>query len=172
MTVPRENGFTKRGNGFPFELANANPALLAHELLNVIRAPGAAPGRTARLPSAERVDSRPCARRRASPAVGIGDPGLNPVEELVYLAVVLGEDASGQAVLRPVGQLDRFVKRHDIADDSNRDEQFFVEQRVAGRQAVDDRRLDEVAVLELSLRQAMAAGENLAAVVPGLLDRG
>ena len=44
--------------------------------------------------------------------------GLDAVEELLDLAVVLREDAGRQAVLGPVGQLDRFVEREHVGDDA------------------------------------------------------
>src|SRR5439155_4770132 len=141
-----------------------DPALLAHELLHVVRAAGAATGGAARLPAAERVDAGPRAGRRAGAAIGVGDAGLDAVEELFDLALVLGEDAGGEPVLRAVGEIDRFVERQHVADDGDRDEQFLAEQRMAGRQAVDDRRRDEIAVRELALGEPAAAREDLAAV--------
>ena len=42
---------------------------------------------------------------------------------------------------------------------------------MVGRQAVDDRRLDEVAVREVAVGEPAAAGQDLAAVRLGLRDR-
>src|SRR6478735_9414826 len=91
--------------------ANSDPALLPHELLDVIRSTGPAPRRAAGLPPAERVDPGPRAGRRAGAAIGIGDARLDPVEELLDLAVVLREDARGQSVFRAVGERDGLVER-------------------------------------------------------------
>src|SRR5207248_734409 len=90
--------------------ADPHAALLAHELLDVIRPAGAASGRSARFPSAERIDAGPRAGRRARTPVRVRHAGLDAVEELLDLAVVLREDAGGQPVFRSVREIDRLVE--------------------------------------------------------------
>src|SRR5207237_10652244 len=108
-----------------FRLPDWNPALLAHELLHVIRPTGSAAGGAARFPSTERVDPGPRARRRSGAAVRIGDAGLYPIEELPQLVLVFRVDARCEAVLGAVRELDSFVERDDLGQDRNRHEQFF-----------------------------------------------
>src|SRR5713101_1402400 len=68
---------------------NPHAALLAHELLDIVWTAGAPPGGTTRLPPAKGIDVRPGAGRGAGAPVGVGDPGLDPIEELRDLAFVL-----------------------------------------------------------------------------------
>src|SRR5437899_658423 len=78
-------------------LSNPHAALLAHELLDVVRPAGATAGRAARLPAAKRVDAGPRAGRRPGAAVRIGDARLDSIEELLNLAIVFGENPGRQA---------------------------------------------------------------------------
>ena len=109
-------------------------ALLAHELRDVVhRQPGLA-GRAAPLPATERLDARPRAGRRAGAAVDVQDAGLDAVEELLDLGLVLAVDAGRQPVDRVVGERDRLVERIDGRDRGERREQLVTEQPVdAGR---------------------------------------
>src|SRR5436190_23378830 len=88
----------------------SHAALLAHELLDVIRPACAPSGGAARLPPAERVDPGPCARRGARATVGVRHPRLDAIEELLDLPIVLREDAGSEPVLGAVGERNRLVE--------------------------------------------------------------
>src|SRR5206468_11280199 len=96
-----------------------DPALLAHELLNVVRTACAPSCGSAGFPAAERIDAWPGAGRGAGAAVGVGDARLDPIEEVLDLAVVLGEDARRAPVFRAVRKIDCLVQRHHVTDDGN-----------------------------------------------------
>src|SRR3989304_4897061 len=86
-------------------------ALLAEELLDVVGSQRRLAGGAGPLPAAEGIDARPGPRGRPRPAVGVGDSGLDLVEEPLHLALVLAEDAGGQPVIGVVGPGDRLVAR-------------------------------------------------------------
>src|SRR5207247_4275933 len=98
IRTPAASARASRGMGLP----DADPALLAHELLHVVRTPRAAARRAARFPAAERIDAGPRAGRCAGPAVRVEHAGLHLIEELLDLLVVLLENPGRQAVFRAV----------------------------------------------------------------------
>jgi hypothetical protein len=80
-------------------IADDRAALLAHELLDVIRPETALAGRPAALPAAERLDAGPRAGRRAGAAVDVDDARLDLVQEPGDLVLVAAEDPGGQPVV-------------------------------------------------------------------------
>src|SRR5688500_16367654 len=68
--------------------AHHRPALLAHELRQVVVPERALARRAARLPAAERLRARPRAGGSTRAPVDVDDAGLDAVEERVDLALV------------------------------------------------------------------------------------
>ena len=79
-------------------LDDPGAALLAQELLDVVRPKTALAGAAARFPAAERLAARPRAGSRAAAPVRVNDAGFDAIEELVDLALVFAEDAGSQAI--------------------------------------------------------------------------
>ena len=63
----------------------------------------------------------PRAGRRARTTIRVGHAGLDAVEELLDLLLVLAEDAGGQAVLGSIRELQRLIEREHRrnGDDGN-----------------------------------------------------
>src|SRR6266550_3509904 len=74
-------------------LPNPHPALLAHELLDVVRTTGTASCRPTGFPAAKGIDTRPGARCRSGAAISICDSGLNSIEEVGDFAFVLRKNS-------------------------------------------------------------------------------
>src|SRR4029079_15407475 len=70
--------------------------LLAHELCYVVHGESYFAGRAAALPAAECLDARPRAGRRTGSSVDVEHACLDPVHELLDLALVLAVDAGGE----------------------------------------------------------------------------
>src|SRR3954452_19790421 len=143
--------------------------LFAHELRDVVhRQPGLA-RRATPLPATERLDPRPGTRRRAGTSVDVQDAGLDRVEELLDLRLVLAVDAGGQPEHVVVRERECLVERIHRRYRGQRREQLVAEQPVRGRQPADDGRLDVVAAREIAVREVLAAGEH-GSVAPRLGD--
>src|SRR5438309_12100775 len=88
-------------------------ALLAHELLDVVKATARLARRGRALPATERLDTRPRPGGRSGAPVDVDDARLDLVEEAVDLGAVLRIETGGQPQDRVVGQAQRFIDRID-----------------------------------------------------------
>src|SRR6185436_7531634 len=127
--------------------ADERPALLAHELGDIVRSARGLSGRAAPLPAAERVDAGPCAGGGAGAAVDVDDARLDAVQELLDLLVVGREQPGGQAVVAAVREIERLVERAELPQAGDRQKHLVVHEAVVLGKAADDRRLDEEAVV-------------------------
>src|SRR4029079_18099090 len=89
------------------------------------------------------------------------------VEELIDLALILGEDTGGQAILRVVRECERLVERGNRSHHQEWQEELLPEQLVISRQSVDDGRLDEAALAVFAFGQPRAAGADRTALGRG-----
>src|SRR5262245_7579276 len=136
-------------------------ALLAQELLHVIRPERALAAGAAGLPAAEGLDAGPGAGRGAGRAVGVGHAGLYVIEEVLQLLGVPAEYAGGQPVFRLIAERHGLFQRADVGDAKDRQKQLVLKEVMVFRQAVDQRRRDVVTVAERLGGQDLSAEEDL-----------
>lgn len=129
------------------------PALLAHELRDVVGAERVLAGGAGAFPAAEGWHAGLRAGRRPAAPVAVGDARLHRVEELFPLFLDLRENPGGQPVVAAVGQRDGLVERGDRPDSEQRREILLMKERGGFWQLVDDGRLDKMTVLERAFLQ-------------------
>ena len=133
-----------------------------------MRAADSPPRGPARLPSRERLCTRPGPRGRSTPPVRVDYPEPDFVHEPFNLARVFAEDTSCQAILRVVGLLECLVQRLELSDDDEGEEELFPEEPVLRGEAGDEGGLDVESLSENPLIQRVAAAEDLSPPPPYL----
>src|SRR6185295_14021998 len=149
--------------------ADERPALLAHELGDIVRSARGLARRAAPLPAAERVDAGPGAGGGAGTAVDVHHPRLDAIEELLDLLVVGREQPGGETVVAAVRQVERIVERAELPQAGERQEHLVVHEPMVLGETADDRRLHEEAVGVRLPLERLAARQDLA-VLPADLD--
>src|SRR2546425_5143500 len=140
-------------------LRDDGPALLPHELRDVVRPAPTLATRPRSLPPGEWLRPRPGARGGARPLIRVANARLDLVEEALDLLGPGRKDARREPVLRLVGLGDGLVEPRHLADREQRHEHLLEEQRRRERQ-LDDGRRHVVAAVEHAPRQPGAAEQR------------
>src|SRR5215212_3100947 len=109
---------------------NDGLALLAHELLHVVRPQTAFPGAAGGFPASKRLASGPGPGSRAALAIRIHDTGFDAVEECSDLFPILAKDTRSQTVVGGICLLDRLVDVSHRGDDHKGQKDLLLEELV------------------------------------------
>src|SRR6266540_3091682 len=142
-------------------------ALLPQELRQVVMAARRLARASGHLPAAERLDPDDGAGRGARGSVRVQDARLHLREEPPEVGRLSREDARREHVVHVVRDPHGGVETLDVDDREDRHEQLLPVDPMIARQAIDDRRCDEVA----GTLARCAAREDLALRPLDLLDR-
>src|SRR3954451_5882170 len=151
-------------------VAGRRPCPVADSALERLHAEVLLDGQVAELaPVARLLEAAERRQRIEGPAVDLDLAGADAPGDALGVLGVAGPDAAGQPVDRVVGDLDRFVLGVVGDDRQHRPEDLLLGDRHVVGDVGEDRRLDEVALVE-PLGRLLAAGDQPRALLDALAD--